>query len=339
MILLAAFVLLQPPTFDAVNLHITPTEMNRIAMNDRGTIVGTRLVTEGKYEGFVYLNGRLHSVGGDTPWAGGINARDEAVFMGGGKVALWRRGRSSIVYQAKPGAQAGAAGIDDKGHIAGSSFDFHATDGAYEVFFYPRRKKNPFLGKRFQIARINNVGQFLVADMADHPNGYPRMYLWSERNSAEIKPANPDATPEVMGLNDTGLVIGVASARKLGTMDSDHAFRWQDGKYADLPVFTPNRFASCKALAINNRGQIVGSCNWMLETGGDAGIGPQTVATLWMNDQVYDLNKLLASKEQINLFEAVAVNNRGQILAIGQARGQTKIEAFLLSPKPKPGPY
>ncbi len=324
---------LPPPVYDAVKLHISLSETHRIAMNDRGSIVGTHLNAAGKPEGFVYLEGRLIPVLGDTPWTAGINAHDEAVFMGNGGVIVWKKGRATTVVRAKVGSQAGAAGIANDGHVVGTCRDVNLADGVYSVFFYPARKNNPFRGMRCGTVRINNMGQLVIAHEAEPPDGHPHMYLWTQGKMTEIQTANPHAVPEVMDFNDQGVVVGEASVRNLGTMGSDVAYSWRDGKYSELPVFTPNRYAVSKAAAINNLGQIVGYCNWLPDSGGDAGVGPQEVAALWMDDHIYDLNELLSSKEHLNLLEALAINNKGQILVIGQPNRQRAIEVFLLTPR------
>ncbi len=330
--LFAAPFISAPPTYEAVNLPITLAEMYRVAMNDRGTIVGTRLVGPNKYEGFVYSNGRLVSLAGDAPWVGGVNGRDEAVFNGGGKIVLWKNGCLTTLVQPKPGYLASASGFDNEGHILWNRVN-EAT-WQCRIFFYPERKNNPFRDENYGAAFCNNMGQIVLASSGKPPDGRVHMFLWTKGKAVEVQVANPEATSRITGLNDQGIVVGVYSVRTIKSMDGDHAFKWQAGKCTELPVFTPNRFAFSSAKAINNLGQIVGTCNWLLNNGGDAGPGPQSVATLWMEDHIYDLNQLLASKERVNLYEAVAINNKGQILAMGQIPGQRAIQTFLLTPKP-----
>lgn len=326
-VLLAALALSSSPLYEAVELRVTLREMSRILINARGTIVGTRQVAKDKFEGFVYQAGRLMAVEGAAPWAGGLNGRDEAVFMGPGKIILWKNGRSRVVVRSKAGRQAGAAGIDNAGNIVGSFYDLHEAGGGYGVFFYPPRKHAPFEGKGLEVARINNAGQMVYGSPRDR-----RMYFWSGAKSNEIRPPDPDVLLQVTGLNDAGEVVGEATARTPGALDRKRAFRWSEGRYSELPVFTPNRFAMSKAEAVDNHGRIVGSCNWMLENGGDAGPGPQRVAVLWADGQIYDLNKLLISTPSIDLYDAVAINDEGQIVALGQPRGRLGTAAYLLNP-------
>src|SRR3954468_17988227 len=106
MILFATLALIRSPLYSAVDLHITPYEMTRVSINDGGTIVGTREVSPRKYEGYVYRNGLLTSIGTDTPWSGGVNARDEAVFTGASKVVIWKDRYTKVVLRPKDGSQA-----------------------------------------------------------------------------------------------------------------------------------------------------------------------------------------------------------------------------------------
>lgn len=79
-----------------------------------------------------------------------------------------------------------------------------------------------------------------------------------------------------------------------------------------------------EALAINDRGQIVGLSSNRL------GIEGIQHATLWENGQIVDLNDLIPAGAGWTLELASGVNNRGQIVGYGVHDGRT--QPFLLTP-------
>src|SRR5262249_5340857 len=85
------------------------------------------------------------------------------------------------------------------------------------------------------------------------------------------------------------------------------AFLWQHGTMTDLGTL-PGRPTSL-ANAINNTGQVVGFSQ-------DPD-GNNTVAVLWQNGVMANLNTLIPPGSHFFLQEALGINNRGQIIGTG----------------------
>jgi len=78
------------------------------------------------------------------------------------------------------------------------------------------------------------------------------------------------------------------------------------------------------ANAINNTGQVVGFSQ--------APNGNNTVAWLWQNGLMTNLNTLIPPRSPMFLIEALGINNRGQIIGYGSLpNGQ--VLGYLLTPE------
>jgi probable HAF family extracellular repeat protein len=75
--------------------------------------------------------------------------------------------------------------------------------------------------------------------------------------------------------------------------------------------FRPNRLPTSAANGINSKGQIVG---FSQDTNRD---DSPSVAVLWENGTMTDLNSLIPAKSPLFLMEALSINARGQIAGFG----------------------
>ncbi|HXG23287.1 MAG TPA: hypothetical protein VNJ09_01935 [Chthonomonadales bacterium] len=159
------------------------------------------------------------------------------------------------------------------------------------------------------------------------------------------------------GINDSGSVVGTAEIR-LGV---SHAFEWRNGLMRDLGTLGGDYSV---AYGINNKGSIVGCVNTQNEgmraflykegkmtnlgtLGGSASearaineaeqiVGTSMnsqltfCATLWLDGEIRDLNRLIPPTPGLVLTAARDINNRGQILCEGTLMG--KQHAYLLTP-------
>jgi probable HAF family extracellular repeat protein len=105
---------------------------------------------------------------------------------------------------------------------------------------------------------------------------------------------------------------------------NSHAYLYTNGQSIDLGTL-PNG-TQAQAQGINNQGQIVG-VSPVAETYGP----PFATAFLYQNGQMYNLRSLVSSANAPEyLYGALAINNLGQILALGT--GQAGPQEFLLTP-------
>ena len=112
-------------------------------------------------------------------------------------------------------------------------------------------------------------------------------------------------------INATGQIVG----SRLTTEKRTHAFRYDQGKVVDLGV--PAGFEDSNAQGINATGQIVGA--------GSNGLGAtgSSRAFLFSDGKWADLNGLVdfGTSGITELFEARAINDRGQIVVQGMGPG------------------
>jgi probable HAF family extracellular repeat protein len=88
--------------------------------------------------------------------------------------------------------------------------------------------------------------------------------------------------------------------------------------------------ASSAAQAINTAGQVVGQSTYIA---GVSGLGPDLVndhAFLWQNGTMIDLNSLLPAGSGWILEDAVAINDKGQIVCSGVSGGAALVETDFL---------
>jgi len=169
-----------------------------------------------------------------------------------------------------------ASGINDRGDVVGSSCNPRAglDAGAHcRAFLWSS-------GRMIDLGALVDAATF-APDLAFHTDAY--------------------------AINDRGQVVGAGCVRP-GDEEPDencvtHAFLWEHGVMQDLGTL-PGGTGSA-ALAINNRGEIVGAS-------GTAAGGPSH-AFLWQNGTMIDLGTLTGSMSSV----ARAINERGQ--AVGES--------------------
>ncbi len=187
---------------------------------------------------------------------------------------------------------------------------------------------------------INVHDQVVVTDdNAGADNTLPTAYLWQPSPGASVFPGTLaplsvfpfgssslriDALPSsqlgatTLGtsfvLNDAGVVVGVRMPLDAAFVP---AYSQNGGPAVVLP--TANGLPQGAANGINGNGDVVGSSF-------DVGTGHQ-IATLWPGAggvpgaDAMDLNTLIPSDAGITLYEAVGINDEGDILAYGAAMG------------------
>jgi probable HAF family extracellular repeat protein len=122
---------------------------------------------------------------------------------------------------------------------------------------------------------------------------------------------------DVKAVNDCGQLAGVYFSENTGRIE---AFREERGKRTALGTLGGS-FSIARD--INNRGEIVGGSL----THGDVSFH----GFLYRQHRLYDLNELLPTSGGWELIQAFAINNKGEIVAVGCHNGQDHI--VLLRPR------
>jgi probable HAF family extracellular repeat protein len=189
---------------------------------------------------------------------------------------------------------------------------------------------------------INQVGQVVGHCRATQPggNGEQRAFLWENDVMTELGPLPVQDNSQAFGLNDLGDVAG-SSWYPTGpySLSVDRATLWRDGgaEIVDLgrtpgpPVCSGEPFYPDNiALAINNRGQIVGHAQCIAS-------GGSLAAFLWQDGVMYNLNDLIPPGSGWDLIKALDINDAGEIVGFGLAPGGgSYLRAFLLVPANPP---
>jgi probable HAF family extracellular repeat protein len=125
---------------------------------------------------------------------------------------------------------------------------------------------------------------------------------------------------DVLALNDSAHYAGVSLNPETGRIE---AFRQEDGVRCMLGTLGGS-FSIAHDL--NNQGEVVGGSL----TRGDENFH----GFLYRNNHLYDLNDFLDAGTGWELVQALGINNRGEIIAIGSHAGQDRI--VLLRPRTEP---
>jgi len=208
---------------------------------------------------------------------------------------------------------------------------------------------------------INRRGQ--IAGSAQVENGQYHAVLWQQTVAQDLGTLQSGDYSNARDINNLGTIVGEANAIHSG---KPHAFCWRGGRMQELT--TKNRDKTCSAQAINDKEEIVGTCEvgngimhailWRGKryidlgalgddgdtnsTGLDVNIHTQLVGTseigegklrafLWERGQMLNLNDLIPSDSGWLLLAASRINDSGEILGRGYYRGA--IHAFLLVPR------
>jgi len=154
---------------------------------------------------------------------------------------------------------------------------------------------------------LNNRGQVVgqssdAADPAacfvnDTENCHP--FLWDDGRLTDLNTHTIGGNPlTARAINDAGEIVGAACFPSVGCS----AYLWRDGVATDLGALPGDCFS--EAFAINARAQVVGqsfSCS---------GFGR---LFLWENGSMIDLNSFVPPGSGLQLAEAIAINDRGEI--------------------------
>jgi probable HAF family extracellular repeat protein len=121
------------------------------------------------------------------------------------------------------------------------------------------------------------------------------------------------------GMNDLGDVVGWS---KLADNQTNHGFVWHDGVMTDIGSLAGGYSV---AFDINSSGVVVG---W------DADPEGNTLAMIYQNGVMSQLDNLVDDRQAgTSFFEAISINESGQILAYGTT-ADFSVDTFILTPLP-----
>lgn len=295
-------------------------------INDYGQAVG-KAVHPGSLRGFLYSDGRVIDIG----------AFDARKINNNGRIAgVSQTDALTHVLQYRDGAltDLGAIqgfagfGLNDANQLTGVSGDpvyGHAT--VYDNGSMTDLGVLPGHGASVGIA-INNRGQVTGNSYPVYTDGFhlvygqPQGFIYSNGVMTNLGTLGSSRSIAA-NLNNSGQVVGNSETKDIAGQEGNfvsRAFLYGEGRMNNLGNIYEGKSS---ANDINDFGQVVG--NIMVLSRTDA-MYTESVPFLYSDGRMIDLNRLLPENSGWTLYDAVAINNAGQILGVGD-RG-----AYIMTP-------
>ena len=281
------------------------------ALNDNGWVVGYGNFN-GNNEAFLWQDGAAQALGqlpnSSHGGAYGINQGGQVVGSSGSRAAIWQKGS----VQALPGNAPNANGyaINNAGTIVGSA------DSRAVIWQNGQMQQLPTLASlTSSIALDISETGFVVG------SGYTSAYTsnawrWQGGQLEQLSHGSARGAGAT-SVNDQGSAAGFI---ELGG-NLDQAARWDGDTLTALDQLDGVR--SARAYGINNAGLVVGT----------SFAGPGSRATLWEGSTAFDLTSRLSNGQGWELWQAMDINNNGQIVGWGTHQG--RYVSYLLTPVPE----
>jgi probable HAF family extracellular repeat protein len=235
--------------------------------------------------------------GGDYSEAFGINDNGEVVGSSNvaGVLKPFRFSGTLVPLELPSGDDSGQANaINNTGAVAGWS----SGAGGQHAVLWSSSGAMALPGKLGMALSVNAKN---VAVGSSQDGGVERAVVWTNGEALDLGTLVGDTESRAVGINDAGQVVGYSRGAA-----GQHAFFFDSKTMKDLGVLGGTNYS--EASAINNQGAVVGTT--------DTNLGKR--AFVWTADKgMVDLNTLVPSGQRVVLTAALAINDRGQILAIG----------------------
>jgi probable HAF family extracellular repeat protein len=309
-----------------------------IAVNSRGMIAGgseNGLVDPAtgvnEIHAIVWNDGRIEDLGtfgGNFSVAASLNSRGQvagfalngisdpfsmfAVVLGGPSAGtqtrafLWEDGHMEDLGTLG-GPDAWGFFVNEHGQVAGYSY---TNSTANSTTGFPT--VDPFLWKNGKMVDLGTLGGNLGTPSALNNSGQvigssnlagdqaSDAFFWDGEKLIDLTKRSAGNIVTANAINDAGEIVGAECLPNNGPC---HAYLWKSGVVSDLGTLTGDCFS--QAFAINSKAQVVGqSFNC------DTQIGR---IFLWDDGTMIDLNSFVPPGSGLQLAEAVAINDRGEI--------------------------
>jgi probable HAF family extracellular repeat protein len=295
-----------------------------LAINDAGQVVGRSAAGDNAYHAFLL-----------TPEDTDANGAPDRWFRDGNS-----DGRNDLMLDLGPNSIANA--VNNAGQVVGVSW-WDTSDGAvFHAFSWQNgvmTDLGTLGGSSSSASAINDASQ--VTGFVTTETGLRSAFLWQGGGAHDIG-ASPS---EGNAINESGQIAGVGRPSWMygATLWTPTTPNGTTGSFAFLGVLPPHYQVdshsymgfSSTATDVNDLGSVVGTSTVTYE-GGDSDVGynfESSRAFLWSDGVMQELDSALG----VQLYNATAINNAGQIVANGEPGWQYPWNeaaycAYLLTP-------
>jgi probable HAF family extracellular repeat protein len=220
-----------------------------------------------------------------------------------------------------------ATHINERKQVLGGSHD--SDTGLSRQFVWDRGRftiLEGLDGKTFSIEPVEIADSGIVAGTDSRAQ---RAVTWQNGTVMDIGGLPGSFSNQSGAINDVGQIAGQSVMTDPNVFPQQvTAFVWQAGVATALPSLFSGLSAS-NTFGINNHGVVVGDS--LVDRGG----GTEEIATVWVDNAVFDLNQLIDPndplKSTVTLLSGNAINDRGQIVAAAFG-ANFALEYYLLTP-------
>ncbi len=310
------------------------------SINNRGQITGSFTSASGQQSAFLYSDG-VTDLGSSGPHYG--SSRGSSININGqvtgnrrlpmllaDKVEVYH----AVIYSGGTMKDIGTLpgdihsfgiGINDSGDVVGFASSDKSDTLYYEDLNYHSRAflfRNGrmialgALGGRFSTATaINNKGDITGSAQTAHHGSSRHAFLYRGGRTMDLGSLPHYDDSAATSINSKDQITGDAQVAQ-----GRHAFLYNGGRLHDLGSLPG--YAESYGYTINDVGQIVGEA---------VSADYKSRAFLFSGGRMRDLNSLIPPDSNWLLKSASGINNKGQIVGMGEHKGQRR--GFLLMPK------
>jgi len=288
-------------SYTLLDLHIPPSSA---VLNDSGVIAGKMYAESGMYACFVWKDGKLERLAPEIEEVRGINSKGQVAVQTAKGSGVWANGKYQLVGEDL--RTAAFAGIDDQGQMIGEIGA--GSEGVYSVVYSWKPKPSSFGPGGPRPAAVAPDGAY-VGNYGGGRSLLPptRPMGWLRTEDKEIPIGDVDHQTEPTCISRNHHVGGTFSYK--GSFESK-PFIWFNGKLQELPI--PGEQSYGKVVGVNDQGEAIGEAHWKVRTGED--LAYRDAIMYWKNGKYFFLKDLLPKNEEVEIIEAFAINNKGQIL-------------------------
>ncbi len=242
----------------------------------------------------------------------GINSNGTAAgsLSGPNLGFVWHRGRHLLLEGVNPNYAAFAVDINERGWVVGHGADFTHSAPVPTLWIDGVPMSLGTLGGEWGEAKAINDFDHVIG-WSKNVDEYSRAFLWRDGAMSDLGTLGGLGS-WAWGMNNLDQVVGHSFDPNFV---GQRGFLWDNGEMIDIGTLPDGR--ECRALGINDLGQIVGHCQ---------DVDRNDVAFLWENGEMRSIH----NSDLGAISFAQAINNSGQVVGFTTRDDETLVtQAFI----------